>query len=97
MALEVEGAGGVVIVEVGATGEVGEAGWLWWTAELVLWELMLWERGKVKGTRKGTFATAGGVCMCMKEGVFDSSASERDRKREGESSCEEERYMVWRW
>jgi hypothetical protein len=61
VAFEVEGVAGVVIVEVGATGEVGEAGWLWLAAELLLWELMLWERGRAKGTRKGTFARAGSV------------------------------------
>lgn len=44
--------------EEGATGEVGEEDWCWWVAaELLLWELMLWGRGRVKGTRKGTFAT----------------------------------------
>lgn len=45
---------------------------------------MLWERGKVKGTRKGTFATVGCVCVrvCMKESVFDSSAGESERESE---------------
>lgn len=88
MAFEVEGAAGVVIVEVGATGEVGEAGWLGWAAELLMWELILWERGKVKGTRKGTFATVGGVCVYDSE--VDSSAGERK-----DESSSEERYMVW--